>query len=58
MFKNLERPGDVFRDLGPNWFAAVMVPTLWLALGPLGQPDRAPGAALRADLVELHLPGR
>jgi C4-dicarboxylate transporter/malic acid transport protein len=24
MFKNLERPGDVFRDLGPNWFAAVM----------------------------------
>ncbi len=24
LFKNLERPGDVFRDLGPNWFAAVM----------------------------------
>jgi C4-dicarboxylate transporter/malic acid transport protein len=22
--KDLERPGDVFRDLGPNWFAAVM----------------------------------
>jgi tellurite resistance protein TehA-like permease len=24
LFKNLERPGDIFRDLGPNWFAAVM----------------------------------
>ena len=24
LLKNLERPGDVFRDLGPNWFAAVM----------------------------------
>lgn len=24
IFKDLERPGDVFRDLGPNWFAAVM----------------------------------
>ena len=24
LFKNLERPGDVFRDLGPNWFASVM----------------------------------
>jgi len=24
LFKDLERPGDVFRDLGPNWFSAVM----------------------------------
>jgi len=24
LFKDLERPGDVFRDLGPNWFASVM----------------------------------
>jgi hypothetical protein len=24
LFKELERPSDVFRDLGPNWFAAVM----------------------------------
>src|SRR5206468_10360203 len=24
LFKDLERPGDLFRDLGPNWFAAVM----------------------------------
>jgi C4-dicarboxylate transporter/malic acid transport protein len=24
LLKNLERPGDVFRDLGPNWFASVM----------------------------------
>ncbi len=24
LFKNLERPGEVFRDLGPNWFASVM----------------------------------
>jgi len=24
LFKKLERPGDVFRDLGPNWFASVM----------------------------------
>lgn len=24
LFKDLERPGDTFRDLGPNWFASVM----------------------------------
>jgi C4-dicarboxylate transporter/malic acid transport protein len=24
LLKELDRPGDVFRDLGPNWFAAVM----------------------------------
>jgi C4-dicarboxylate transporter/malic acid transport protein len=24
IMKDLERPGDLFRDLGPNWFAAVM----------------------------------
>ena len=24
ILKDLERPGDVFRDLGPNWFASVM----------------------------------
>ncbi len=24
LLKELERPGEVFRDLGPNWFAAVM----------------------------------
>jgi len=24
MLKDLERPGHVFRDLGPNWFASVM----------------------------------
>src|SRR5689334_14934812 len=24
LFKELDRPGDIFRDLGPNWFASVM----------------------------------
>jgi C4-dicarboxylate transporter/malic acid transport protein len=24
LLKELERPGDVFRDIGPNWFASVM----------------------------------
>jgi C4-dicarboxylate transporter/malic acid transport protein len=24
LLKDLERPGDLFRDLGPNWFATVM----------------------------------
>ena len=24
MLKDLERPGDLFRDLGPNWYAAIM----------------------------------
>jgi C4-dicarboxylate transporter/malic acid transport protein len=24
LFNDLERPGDVFRDIGPNWFASVM----------------------------------
>jgi tellurite resistance protein TehA-like permease len=83
LLKELERPGQVFRDLGPNWFAAVMgtgivanaaavlplrlpglrvfatvvwgrlvtrkpgaavmVPTLWIVLGPLGQSVTAAG---------------
>src|ERR1700757_3434261 len=24
LLKELDRPGDVFRDLGPNWYASIM----------------------------------
>jgi hypothetical protein len=41
-WKELERPGDVFRDLGPNWFAAVMGTGI---------------VANAAAVLPLHLPG-
>ena len=42
LLKELERPGEVFRDLGPNWFAAVM------GTGIVG---------IAAATLPLHLPG-
>ncbi len=42
LLKELERPGEVFRDLGPNWFAAVMGTGI---------------VAIAAATLPLHLPG-
>ena len=42
LLKELERPGDVFRDIGPNWFAAVMGTGI---------------VAIAAATLPLHLPG-
>jgi C4-dicarboxylate transporter/malic acid transport protein len=42
MLKDLERPGDVFRDLGPNWFAAVMGTGI---------------VAIAAATLPFHMPG-
>ena len=42
ILKDLERPGDVFRDLGPNWFAAVMGTGI-VAIAAQTLPFRVPG---------------
>ncbi len=42
LLKELERPGEVFRDLGPNWFATVMGTGI---------------VAIAAATLPLHLPG-
>jgi C4-dicarboxylate transporter/malic acid transport protein len=42
ILKDLERPGDVFRDLGPNWFAAVMGTGI-VAIATVTLPFRLPG---------------
>jgi len=47
MLKDLERPGDVFRDLGPNWFAAVMGTGI-VAVAAATLPFRAPGLHMAA----------
>ena len=42
ILSDLDRPGDVFRDLGPNWFASVMgTGIVAIAAGTL--PSRLPG---------------
>jgi C4-dicarboxylate transporter/malic acid transport protein len=42
ILKDLERPGDVFRDLGPNWFAAIMGTGI-VAVAAATLPFRMPG---------------
>src|ERR1700748_3316399 len=50
ILKDLERPGDVFRDLGPNWFASVMgTGIVAIAAGTL--PFRVPGLHVFALVV-------
>lgn len=49
-FKELERPGDVFRDLGPNWFALVMGTGI-VANAAAVLPLRAPGLRVFATVV-------
>ena len=42
ILKDLDRPGDAFRDLGPNWFAAVMGTGI-VAIAAATVPFRVPG---------------
>src|ERR1700733_5475015 len=42
ILKDLERPGDVFRDIGPNWFASVMGTGI-VANAAATLPFRVPG---------------
>jgi C4-dicarboxylate transporter/malic acid transport protein len=50
ILQDLERPGDVFRDLGPNWFASVMgTGIVAVAAGTL--PFRVPGLHVFALVV-------
>lgn len=50
LFKELERPGDVFRDLGPNWFASVMGTGI-VANAAAVLPLRVPGLRVFATAV-------
>ena len=50
LLKELERPGDVFRDLGPNWFAAVMGTGI-VANAAAILPLRVPGLRVFATAV-------
>ena len=42
ILKDLDRPGDVFRDIGPNWFASVMGTGI-VAIAAATLPFRVPG---------------
>ncbi|HEX3716153.1 MAG TPA: TDT family transporter [Trebonia sp.] len=42
LLKDLDRPGQVFRDLGPNWFASVMGTGI-VAIAAATLPFRVPG---------------
>ena len=50
LLKDLERPGDVFRDIGPNWFASVMGTGI-VAIAADTLPFRAPGLHVFAQVV-------
>jgi len=50
LLKELERPGDVFRDLGPNWFASVMGTGI-VANAAAVLPLRVPGLRVFATAV-------
>jgi C4-dicarboxylate transporter/malic acid transport protein len=50
ILKDLDRPGDVFRDLGPNWFASVMGTGI-VAIAAATLPFRMPGLHVFAVAV-------
>ncbi len=50
LLKELKRPGDVFRDLGPNWFAAVMGTGIVANAGAT-RPVYVPGLRVLATAV-------
>jgi C4-dicarboxylate transporter/malic acid transport protein len=50
LLKDLERPGDVFRDIGPNWFASVMGTGI-VAIAADTLPFRVPGLHVFAQVV-------
>jgi C4-dicarboxylate transporter/malic acid transport protein len=52
ILKDLDRPGDVFRDIGPNWFASVMgTGIVAIAAGTL--PFRVAGLRVFAEVSWL-----
>ena len=50
LFKELERPGHMFRDLGPNWYASVMGTGIVANAGAI-LPLRLPGLRVFATVV-------
>jgi tellurite resistance protein TehA-like permease len=50
LLKELERPGDVFRDIGPNWYASVMGTGI-VAIAGADLPFRVPGMRTFATAV-------
>ena len=50
ILRDLERPTDVFRDLGPNWFASVMGTGI-VAIAAATLPFRVPGLHVFALVV-------
>src|ERR1700743_1601283 len=50
ILKDLERPADVFRDIGPNWFASVMGTGI-VAIAAATLPFRVPGLHVFALVV-------
>jgi C4-dicarboxylate transporter/malic acid transport protein len=50
LLKELERPGDVFRDLGPNWYASIMGTGIVANAGAV-LPLRVPGLRVFATVV-------
>jgi hypothetical protein len=52
LLKELERPGDIFRDLGPNWYASIMgTGTGIVAIAGADLPVRGPGMRVFATAV-------
>jgi C4-dicarboxylate transporter/malic acid transport protein len=56
ILKDLDRPGDVFRDLGPNWFASVMGTGI-IAIAAATLPFKVPGLHMFAVAVWLLAAG-
>jgi C4-dicarboxylate transporter/malic acid transport protein len=50
LLKELERPGDIFRDLGPNWYASIMGTGI-VAIAGADLPVRVPGMRVFATAV-------
>jgi C4-dicarboxylate transporter/malic acid transport protein len=50
LLRELERPGDFVRDLGPNWYASVMGTGI-VAIAGAGLPFRVPGLHTFATVV-------
>jgi C4-dicarboxylate transporter/malic acid transport protein len=50
MLKELKRPGDVFRDIGPNWYASIMGTGI-VAIAGADLPFRVPGLHTFATVV-------
>jgi C4-dicarboxylate transporter/malic acid transport protein len=50
LLKELDRPGDVFRDLGPNWYASIMGTGI-VAIAGAVLPVRVPGLRVFATAV-------